>query len=69
MPAKTPDTTIAALNAAIRKAAASKQMIDSLAKFGTEPASMTSAEFTAWIKEEIARWRPVVKASGFKALE
>ena len=30
---------------------------------------MTTAEFTAWIKEEIARWGPVVKASGFKALE
>jgi tripartite-type tricarboxylate transporter receptor subunit TctC len=69
VPAKTPGATVAALNAAIRKAAASKQMIDSLAKFGTEPASMTSAEFTAWIKEEIARWRPVVKASGFKALD
>jgi tripartite-type tricarboxylate transporter receptor subunit TctC len=69
VPAKTPDAIVAALNAAIRKAAASKQMIDSLAKFGTEPASMTSAEFAAWIKEEIARWRPVVKASGFKALD
>ncbi len=69
VPAKTPDATVAALNAAIRKAAASKQMIDSLAKFGTEPASMTTAEFTAWIKDEIARWRPVVKASGFKALD
>jgi tripartite-type tricarboxylate transporter receptor subunit TctC len=69
VPAKTPDATVAALNAAISKAAASKQMIDSLAKFGTEPASMTSAEFTVWIKDEIASWRPVVKASGFKALE
>jgi tripartite-type tricarboxylate transporter receptor subunit TctC len=44
-------------------------MIDSLAKFGTEPTYMTTADFTAWIKEEIARWQPVVKASGFKALE
>ncbi len=69
VPAKTPAATVAALNAAIRKAASSKQMIDSLAKFGTEPTSMTSAEFTAWIKDEIASWRPVVKASGFKALE
>jgi tripartite-type tricarboxylate transporter receptor subunit TctC len=69
VPAKTPAPIVAALNAAIRKAAASKQMIDSLAKFGTEPASMTTAEFTAWIKEEIGRWGPVVKASGFKALE
>jgi tripartite-type tricarboxylate transporter receptor subunit TctC len=69
VPANTPAPVVAALNAAMRKAVASKQMIDSLAKFGTEPASMSTAEYTAWIKNEIARWRPVVKASGFKALE
>lgn len=69
VPAKTPDATVAALNAAMRKAAASKKMVDSLAKFGTEPASMTSGEFTAWIKQELASWGPVVKASGFKALD
>ena len=69
VPAKTPPPVVAALSAAIRKAAASKQMIDSLAKFGTEPASMTTADFTAWIKEQISRWGPVVQASGFKALD
>ncbi len=69
VPAKTPAPIVTALNAAMRKATASKQMIDSLAKFGTEPTYMATADFTAWIKQEIARWRPVVKASGFKALE
>ena len=69
LPAKTPAPVVAALNAAIRKATASQEVIDSLAKFGTEPASMSTAEYTAWIKKEIARWGPVVKASGFKALD
>ena len=69
VPAKTPAPIVAALNAAIRKAVASKEMIDSLAKFGTEPASMTTAEYTAWVKKEIARWGAVVKASGFQALD
>jgi len=69
LPAKTPDPIISALSNAVRQATQSKQMIDSLAKFGTEPAFLSTAAFTAWIKEEIARWRPVVKASGFKALE
>lgn len=69
VPAKTPAPVVAALNAAMRKASQSKQMIDSLAKFGTEPAYMTTADFTAWIKEEISRWGPVVKASGFVATE
>jgi tripartite-type tricarboxylate transporter receptor subunit TctC len=69
VPAKTPAPIVAALNAAIRKAVASKDMIDSLAKFGTEPASMTTAEYTAWVKKEIVRWGAVVKASGFQALD
>ncbi|HVU42256.1 MAG TPA: tripartite tricarboxylate transporter substrate-binding protein [Xanthobacteraceae bacterium] len=69
VPAKTPARIVEALNGAMRKATASKQMIDSLAKFGTEPTYMTTADFTAWIKEEIARWQPVVKTSGFKALD
>jgi tripartite-type tricarboxylate transporter receptor subunit TctC len=30
---------------------------------------MSTVEYTAWIKKEIARWGPVVKASGFQALE
>jgi tripartite-type tricarboxylate transporter receptor subunit TctC len=69
LPAKTPEPIVGALNAAMRKATASEQMIDSLAKFGTEPASMSTADYSAWIKKEIARWATVVKASGFQALE
>ena len=69
LPAKTPDAIVGALNAAMRKATQSQTMIDSLAKFGTEPAFITPAEFTAWIKAEIARWGPVVKASGFVAMD
>ena len=69
VPAKTPAPVVAALNAAMRKAVASKEMIDSLAKFGTEPASMATAEYTAWVEKEIARWGAVVKASGFAALD
>jgi tripartite-type tricarboxylate transporter receptor subunit TctC len=69
LPAKSADATVEALSTAVREASRSKQMIDSLAKFGTEPTYMSSAEFTAWIKAEIARWGPVVKASGFVAIE
>jgi tripartite-type tricarboxylate transporter receptor subunit TctC len=69
LPAKTPAPIVAALAEALRQAIASKQTIDSLAKFGTEPAFLSTADFTAWIKDEIARWRPVVKASGFVATE
>jgi tripartite-type tricarboxylate transporter receptor subunit TctC len=69
LPAKTPDAIIGALSDAIHKATQSQAMIDSLAKFGTEPDFLTPAEFAAWIKGEVARWGPVVKESGFVAIE
>jgi tripartite-type tricarboxylate transporter receptor subunit TctC len=69
LPAKTADAIVEALSTTVREASRSKQMIDSLAKFGTEPAYLSSAEFTAWIKGEIGRWAPVVKSSGFVAIE
>jgi tripartite-type tricarboxylate transporter receptor subunit TctC len=69
LPAKTPDAIVGALSAAMHKAVQSQTMIDSLAKFGTEPAFLTPAEFSAWIKAEVARWGPVVQESGFVAIE
>ena len=47
----------------------SKEMVEALAKFGTEPTFQPPAEFGATVKSEIARWGPVVKASGFVALD
>jgi tripartite-type tricarboxylate transporter receptor subunit TctC len=69
LPAKTPAPIAGALDYAVRKATQSKQMIDNLAKFGTEPGYMSTPEFTAWIQGQIDRWGPVVKESGFKALD
>jgi tripartite-type tricarboxylate transporter receptor subunit TctC len=69
LPAGTPDKIVTALNAAMRAASQSGAVIASLAKFGTEPAYQTPAQFAATIKSEIARWAPVVKTSGFVALD
>ena len=69
LPANTPDNIVQALSAAMREASQSKAMQDSLAKFATEPAFETPAEFSETIKSEIARWGPIVKESGFVALD
>jgi len=69
LPAKTPAAIVTALSGAMREASKSPAMVESLAKFGTEPAFLTPEEFTAWIKGEIAHWGPVVRESGFVALE
>lgn len=69
LPAKTPANIVEALSAAMREGVRSKLMIESLAKFGTEPSYMPPAQFAAWIRASLARWGPVVKASGFVATE
>ena len=69
LPAHTPDDVVAALSAAMREATQSREMVQALAKFGTEPAFQPPAEFGATVKSEIVRWGPVVKASGFVALD
>ena len=67
VPARTPAETVNALSATIADAVKSAPMIDSLAKVGNTPAFQSPADFAATVKADIARWAPVVKASGFVA--
>jgi tripartite-type tricarboxylate transporter receptor subunit TctC len=69
LPAKAPPAIVRALSAAIAEAVKSPEMIDSLAKFGSEPRFQPPDEFAATVKADTARWGPVVKASGFVAEE
>ena len=69
LPAHTPDDIVRDLSTAMRLASQSKEMVEALAMFGTEPTFQPPAEFGATVKSEIARWGPVVKASGFVALD
>src|SRR5258705_4255976 len=67
VPAKTPADIVGALSAAIGEAAKSSQMIENLAQVGNTTAFQSPQEFAATVKADIARWAPVVKASGFVA--
>jgi tripartite-type tricarboxylate transporter receptor subunit TctC len=69
LPAKAPREIVRALSAAIAEAVKSPEMIDSLAKFGSEPRFQPPEGFAATVKADTARWGPVVKASGFVAEE
>ena len=69
LPARAPREIVRALSAAIAEAVKSPEMIDSLAKFGSEPRFQPPDEFAATVKADTARWGPVVKASGFVAEE
>jgi tripartite-type tricarboxylate transporter receptor subunit TctC len=67
VPAKTPAETVNALSSAIGESVRSPTMVENLAKVGNEPHFQTPAEFAATVKADVARWGPVVKASGFIA--
>jgi tripartite-type tricarboxylate transporter receptor subunit TctC len=69
LPAKAPPAIVRTLSAAIAEAVKSPEMVDSLAKFGSEPRFQPPDEFAATVKADTARWGPVVKASGFVAEE
>ena len=63
-PAATPPSIVDKLADAIRQAMASTEMKDKYATGGSKAISTTPREFAAFIKEEIERWAPVVRASG-----
>jgi tripartite-type tricarboxylate transporter receptor subunit TctC len=67
LPAGTPPNVVAALNKAVAEAIQQPDVLDSLAKSGNEPNPQTPEQFAARVKADIARWGPVVKASGFVA--
>ncbi len=63
-PAGTPRSVVMKLNQAMAKALQSADMRNRMAADGTDPVGSTPEEFHALIKNEIARWAPVIKASG-----
>jgi len=64
-PAGTPQPIVAKLNAAANKALADPQVIDSLKKAGVDPTPGSTPATTAeFVKAELAKWAPIIKASG-----
>lgn len=66
-PAKTPAATVARLSAAIGEAVKADEVTQSFLKFGNEVAYVAPAAFASLLREDTARWGPIVKASGFTA--
>jgi tripartite-type tricarboxylate transporter receptor subunit TctC len=69
LPAKASPQIVQALSAAIADAVKSPEMVESLAKIGSEPRFQPPDAFAATVAADTARWAPVVKASGFVADE
>ena len=62
-PAATPAATIARLQAAIAKALGTPEVRESYAALSLEPAASTAQEYTAYLRDDVLRWRKVVTAA------
>ncbi|RZL97161.1 MAG: twin-arginine translocation pathway signal protein, partial [Variovorax sp.] len=67
LPAKASPELVARLNASMRAALASKDVIDGLGTFGLEAMSSSPEELMALLKKDTAKWGPIVKKVGFTA--
>jgi tripartite-type tricarboxylate transporter receptor subunit TctC len=63
----TPKPIIDKLNDALVRAMKTPEMKAALAKIGQDPAWSTPEEFAAFLQEETAKWRKVIRAAGLKA--
>jgi tripartite-type tricarboxylate transporter receptor subunit TctC len=63
-PAGTPAPILEKLNSAMNEALRSPEMIASFAKLGFEPKTWTTAQYGAFLAEEMRKWPPIIKASG-----
>jgi len=66
-PAKTPVAVLDKLNAEIQKMLASPEVKEKLQQLAFTPVGGSRADFTAFIKAEIAKWSKIAKDSGAKA--
>jgi tripartite-type tricarboxylate transporter receptor subunit TctC len=65
-PASTPKALVAKMSADIAAVVQSREVSGKLAEMGVEPMGSTPQAYDEVIRAEIAKWAPVVKASGAK---
>ena len=65
-PAATPRDIVVTLAAAITRAARSPEIRQKLTEQGAEAVGGTPDEFAALLRDEVAKWRAVVRAAGIK---
>ncbi|MGB3069877.1 MAG: tripartite tricarboxylate transporter substrate-binding protein [Ottowia sp.] len=67
LPAKSPQERVQLLNKLVRDGLQDPALVESLAKNGLQPFHQSPEEFAQLMRGDLARWTPIVKASGFTA--
>lgn len=65
--AGTPQPLVMKLHGAVNRALRAPEINERLLAEGSEPSGILPDEFSAFIKNELTRWAPVIRASGAKA--
>ena len=65
-PASTPREIVTRLNKEMIRIMALPDIKERFVQLGAEPTTSTPEEFTALVREELAKWRKVIKAAGIK---
>lgn len=65
-PAALPRDIVAKLNVEISRGINAPELKERLAALGAEPSTKSPEAFAQYVREEIAKWAKVVKASGAK---
>lgn len=66
-PAGTPAEIVSRLNAEVVRAMRSGDMIEKLAALGAEPETTTPEEYAARLRNDVARWREVIRSAKITA--
>lgn len=67
LPPKADAALVARMNSALKVALAAKDVVDGLATFGLEAMSNSPAELSDLLRQDTAKWAPIVKSIGFTA--
>ena len=66
LPGRTPGHIVQALDQAVGRIVNNADNLTSLTRLGVVPSYMNSATVTKWLRDEHAKWGPIVESSGFR---
>ena len=66
-PAKTPEAVLNKINAEVVRILGTPEMKDRLAGLGVTPVGDSREQFTAFVRNEIAKWGKLIRDNGIKA--
>ena len=67
-PARTPKDVIAKLNADVSRVIRTAELVEKLRAEGSDPVGSSVSDYTAFLRDEIAKWAKVIKFANIKGL-